>query len=304
MSIESRFYEGDADRKAIIQLITRARPTERLAEYPGLIDLQELFSLPKVRRRTRLWFDLAGRLVGYAFVDELSNLYFEADPLMGSAFEESLLDWAATEALQAAQERLQSDPPGISCRSDNLQRVALLERRGFHRQPGALHLVRPLDQPIPGPVLPPGFTIRPSRGAAEAEAWVALHRLAHGTQYMTVERRLSIIGVDDYDPALDLVAVAPDGRLAAYCVGTISHSENALTGRKDGYTDPLATHPEFQRRGLCLALLYATMRLLQERGVETARLSTSRENQAMQRAAAAAGFELEAETYWFELATH
>ncbi len=50
MSIESRFYEGDADRKAIIQLITRVRPTERLAEYPSLIDLQELFSLPEVRK--------------------------------------------------------------------------------------------------------------------------------------------------------------------------------------------------------------------------------------------------------------
>src|SRR5512139_1811316 len=236
MPIESRLYQGDPDREAISQLLTRARLPQRLAEYPSLIDLQELLSLSEVRERTRLWFDQDGRLVGYAFIDELSNLYFEADPLMGDAFEESLLDWSITEACQAAQERRQSDPPGISCRSDDAHRVALLKRRGFSKQPGALHLVRPLDKPIPDPVLPDGFSIRPSRGAAEAEAWVALHRLAHGTEYMTVERRLSIIAVDDHDPALDLVAVAPDGSLAAYCVGTISPSENMLTGRKNGYT--------------------------------------------------------------------
>jgi mycothiol synthase len=301
MNIQNRLYQGDPDREAIVQLITRVRPPERLADYPSLIDLQELLSLPEVKQRTRLWFDPAGRLVGYAFVDELSNLYFEANPAMGEAFDESLLDWAMAEARQAALERRESDPPGISCRSEDTQRVALLERRGFTRLPGALHLRRTLDLSVPAPVLPPGFTIRPSRGAAEAKAWVRLHRQAHGTEYMTIERRLSIIGVDDYDPALDLVAVAPDGRLAAYCVATISHSQNALTGRVDGYTDPVATHPDFQRRGLCRALLYATMRLLQERGVETVRLGTSRENLAMQGAAASAGFQVEAETFWYEL---
>jgi ribosomal protein S18 acetylase RimI-like enzyme len=158
-----------------------------------------------------------------------------------------------------------------------------------------------LDQPIPAPVLPSGFSLRPSLGAAEAEAWVALHRLAHKTDYMTVERRLSIIEVEGFDPRLDLVAVAPDGRLAAYCVGSISKGENELTGCKAGYTDPVATHPDFQRRGLCRALLCASMQLLRERGMEVARLGTSLENQAMRRAAEAVGFRVESETLWYEL---
>jgi len=301
MKIESRLYRGTSDLEAIIQLITTVRPRQRLAEYPGIIDLQELLSLPEVQARTRLWLDEQGQLAGFAFVDELSNLYFEADPGRGSDFEETLLDWAIAEARQAAQERQQSEPPGISCRSDQARLTALLERRGFCRQPGALHLSRALSQPIPAPVLPPGFSIRPSLGAVEAEAWVALHRAAHGTEYMTVERRLSIILVDEFDPALDLVAVAPGERLAAYCVGTIGHRENALTGCKYGYTDPVATHPDFQRRGLCRALLCTAMHLLQERGMETARLSTSRENQAMRKAAESVGFQVEAETEWYEL---
>jgi ribosomal protein S18 acetylase RimI-like enzyme len=302
MRIESHLYRNSVDLQAIIVLITQVRPRQRLADYPGLVDLQELLSLPEVQARTRLWLDEQNNLAGYAFVDEMSNLYFEAGPGVYSALEESLLDWAIVEARQAAQERQHSDTPGISCRSDDLRKMALLESRGFSRLPGALHMVRPLGDPIPAPVLPPGFTIRPGRGAEEAEAWVALHRAAHGTDYMTVERRLSIIAVDEFDPALDLVAVAPNGRLAAYCIGSISARENTLTGRKNGYTDPVATHPDFQRRGLCRALLCAVMRLLRERGMDTARLSTSQENLAMRSAAEAVGYQVEAETYWYELA--
>ena len=60
-------------------------------------------------------------------------------------------------------------------------------------------------------VLPPGFTIRPAGGAAEAEAWVVLHRAAFGTERMELEERLAMLAEPEYDPQLDLVAVAPDG---------------------------------------------------------------------------------------------
>jgi ribosomal protein S18 acetylase RimI-like enzyme len=301
MKIDGRPYQDASDLETIVQFLSRIRRRQRLADYPSVVDLQELFSLAVVQRRTRLWSQDPGRLAGYAFVDDLSNLHWEADPDLGDAFEEALLEWAIAEARQAAQERQQSDPPGISCRSDDRRRIVLLEQRGFRGQPGALHLARSLERPIPTPVLPPGFSLRPSRGAAEAEAWVALHRAAHQTELMTVERRLSIIGVTGFDPALDLVAVAPDGRLAAYCVGSISRRENELTGCKVGYTDPVATHPDFQRRGLCRALLCAVMQSLRERGMDTARLGTSRENQAMRLAAEGVGFRVESETFWYEL---
>lgn len=301
MKIDSRPYQDHADLEAILQMITRIRPPQRLVDYPSRVDLEELLSLTEVQERTQLWLAGPGQLAGYALVDELSNLYWETDPGLGEAFEQSVLAWVIAQARRAAQERQEGDPPGISCRSDDARRMRLLEQHGFTRQPGALHLVRPLDQPIPTPVLPPGFSLRPSLGAAEADAWVSLHRAAHGTEYMTVERRLSILNVEDFDPALDLVAVAPDGRLAAYCVGSISHTENALTGCKNGYTDPVATHPDFQRRGLCQALLCAAMQLLRQRGMQTARLGTSQENQAMRKAAEAVGFQVEAESWWYEL---
>ena len=91
----------------------------------------------------------------------------------------------------------------------------------------------------------------------------------------------------------------PDGTLAAYCVCWFSEEENALTGRKDGHTDPIATHPAYQRRGLARALILTGLSLLKEKGLETARLGTARENLGMLRTAESVGFRIVSETLWF-----
>ena len=115
---------------------------------------------------------------------------------------------------------------------------------------------------------------------------------------MTVAERSRWMRAPGYDPALDLVAVAPDGSLAAYCFCAIQQEENRLTGRNDGVTDPLATHPRHQSRGLARALLCAGMARLQARGAERALLGTSSDNRAMQAAAQAVGYRIESERVW------
>jgi ribosomal protein S18 acetylase RimI-like enzyme len=88
--------------------------------------------------------------------------------------------------------------------------------------------------------------------------------------------------------------------LAAYCLCTISQEENALTGNKVGYTDPIGAHPDFQRRGLSRALLLTGLRLLKERGMERAALSTWGGNIAMQKTAESVGFQGCGTTIFFE----
>ena len=96
-----------------------------------------------------------------------------------------------------------------------------------------------------------------------------------------------------------MLAVAPDGRFAAFCVSSISVEENGRTGQQAGYTDPIGTHPDFQRRGLAQALLLTGMRLLQERGMTTAVLGTSSKNIAMQKTAESVGFKTQWTKIWF-----
>jgi ribosomal protein S18 acetylase RimI-like enzyme len=117
-----------------------------------------------------------------------------------------------------------------------------------------------------------------------------LHRAAFGTNNMTLESRQAMMGLANYDPELDLVAVAPDGALAAYVFGSYNREEMELSGLKTGFTDPVATHPKYRRRGLSRALLLESLRRLKQRGLETARLGTSSANIAMQKTAQSVGY--------------
>ncbi len=159
-----------------------------------------------------------------------------------------------------------------------------------------------VDGDIPLAQLPAGFAVRPLAGAGEVDAWIALHRAAWGTENMTAAYRLSMMDTPDYDPALDLVAVAANGELAAYCMCAIIYAENELSGRQVGYTDPIATHPRWQRRGLARALMLHGLHLLRERGMTTAQLSTSLENGAMQATAVSVGFQVTSRAFTFSRA--
>lgn len=301
MDIYNRLYSGAEDLQAVLALMRKVRPAERIADSPSPDDLYEALSLEEVRQNTRLWLDQDGRLVGFACVTAYNNLWFEIGPQANSLeLEKEMVAWG--EACIRRTGGVDDDPLALdgSCREDDLERLQFFARHGFVMQTiRTLHLERALDEPIPAPELPPGFTIRHVRAASEVPALVALHRAAFGSGMMTVEERLAMMGGIDYEAELDLVAVAPDGRLAAYCFCWISAEENARSGRLVGYTDPVATHPHFQRRGLAKALLLEGMSRLCERGMRTAALGTSSENTGMLAAARAAGFRVVFESAWF-----
>lgn len=299
--IKRRGYTGVADLSLMVALLTAVRPARWLADYPSPLDLHELLALTQVQDSTRLWFDAQERLVAYALVDHNNNLCFEINEHAScSRVDDEIIAWA--ESCIRGRTSEEDDTPTLdaACREEDPARVAWLTGRGFAEQPErGLRFVRSLREPIPPPRLPSGFRIRHVAGEEEVEALVALHRAAFGTTEMTVEERLAMMRVPGYDPALDLVVVTPEGQSAAYCVCTISEDENKITGRRVGYTDPVGTHPDFQRRGLATALLLTGMHLLRARGMDSAALGTSSTNVAMQRTAAGVGFEIEASRLWF-----
>lgn len=290
-----RPYAGAADLQAMIGL-TAARPAESVADYPSIVDLQELFGTPGLGLQARLWEAAEGRLAGFAFLTSTSGgLNMEiAAQATSSDLGTQMIIWAEAHFRETYEGPEGSRILRVGCRDDDSERIALLERHGF--APVSWHtvtMVRPLDEPVPAPRLPEGFTIRHLAGPQEVDQVVALHRAAFGTTNMTVEQRLAMIHTPEYDQELDLVAVAPDGSLAAYLMCHFSRQENALTGCSEGYTDPVATHPAFQRQGLARALLLTGLRLLKDRGLELAKLSTGSDNISMQETAHSAGFQVD-----------
>ncbi|MBN2147796.1 MAG: GNAT family N-acetyltransferase [Anaerolineales bacterium] len=300
-ALESCSYTGTADLRAMIELTRRLRAGGQTV-YPIAADLYEELADPKVQITARLWEKESGQLVGFVYVSQYQNLVdvFAANELT-PALETEMIDWAAGAVRRRNQESGERQTLDASALESDLPRLQFLERHGFVRQAeSSILMARSLDEPIPNPALPPGFAIRPMGGESEVEAYVALHRAAFGTENMTVEYRRTIMSAPDFIPELDLVAVAPDGELAAFCVCQIFPDDAPRAGgQKEGWTDPMGTHPAYQRKGLAKALMLHGMGLLKARGMDTAILGTSSQNTAMQRTAEAVGFQRASNTLWY-----
>jgi ribosomal protein S18 acetylase RimI-like enzyme len=282
--------------------LTQALRTRGQIIYPIAADLYEELADPEVQLTARLWENDRQELVGFVYVNRWQNMVdvFNARWFTPS-IETELVNWAMTAVKRRNQEKNQNLPLDASALESDHPRQAFLERNGFIRlEETSILMSRPLDDPIPAAQLPPGFTIRPLAGKNELAAYVALHRAAFGTENMTEDYRLTIMSAPDYLPELDLVAVAPNGELAAFCLCQIFPDDVPRAGGKqEGWTDPLGTHPDYQRLGLAKALILTGMRLLKARGVDTALLGTSSENLVLQRAAEAVGFRRAAVTMWY-----
>jgi GNAT superfamily N-acetyltransferase len=281
----ARQFSGMQDFAAMIGLI-KQRPLQRVHRLPTEPDLYEHLADPGVRENTRLWYDHTGMLAGFALLyrpglGPVDFLLWETKQEVAYDIQPQIITWG----LQA-----ESYIPylQVDCSAEDTDRITLLETMGFRVVQGTIaFLNRPLSIPIAEPALPDGFVIRPLMGKAEAAAWVKLCQATGIANCMSVATRKALMDAPGYIPQLDLVAVAPDGRLIAFCISEVKK------GYGDywlGYTEPVGTHPRYRQHGLARALLLTATRLLAERGICWARLTTDGNNLAMQNAALSAGF--------------
>ena len=293
--ISSRLYEGEKDFQTMLDLLNKIRPASHANDFPVKVNIEENLAVEEIRANTRLWFD-GSQPIGWAYVDDLHNLYWELEKQYTELVGAEMVAWGETctrsgKTLAAGE----TSTLDASCREDFKERLDFLSQHGFRQtETVTVHMKRNLSEPIPKFELPHGFQIRSVKGVEEAEAIASTHRAAFGTEYMTTENRLVIMNTSEYDPSLDLVVVAPDGTIAAYCTCSVNEQE------KEGWTDPIATHPNYQRNGLAKALLLKGMQMLKERGMEYACLGTSGENIAMQKTAQSVGFYISHKNLWFE----
>ncbi len=261
---QTRPYRHPEDLAAVLALV-RGRAASRVGDYPSLADLRELLCRADIQANSRLWFADGADLAGYAFNDhysDFSGISFEFAPQYADIGGE-MIGWCVENFRQRRRE--QATQLQLSVAVEDSRRIELLEAHGFRQEDWSLvqmtrQLGASLSDPIPAPSLPQGFTVRSFRGEEEMDEWVALHREAFGTQGLTAEYRRTWMQVPGYTPALDLVAVAPDGTFAAY-VGMPYDEIN-----RRAIFEPVCTHPEHQRKGLASALMREALRRAQAMG--------------------------------------
>jgi len=200
--------------------------------------------------QTRLWEE-QGRMRAYGWLFEGGVLDFCVHPDRPELLD-SVLEWAQateTDALDV-----------------NEDAVATLERRGFERgaddEPFFLHLARELDD-LPPPLVSGGFELR-TVGEVDVASRVEAHRSAFEPSRVTVESYSNVMGAWPYRADLDCIAVAPDGRVAAYCLAWLDDPNRI------GELEPVGTHADFRRLGLASAVCTFALHRLRDEGAERA----------------------------------
>jgi mycothiol synthase len=291
-SFQSRHYAGAADLPLIVELVEACEAVDRLDRGISVDELRAELEVPSVDpvRDLRVWEDAAGHVVGWGRLaiavdgtQVVGRFWLRIHPAArGGTLEPQIIAWATERLGEVGRVRKQAARLLTGARSDQSDRIALLEAHGFKPARYFFTMRRALDTAIPAPQLPNGFTIRPFVPGVDDTTWVALVNLAFRDHWnhhdYTVEELKRELATPLYQPDLYQLAVAPDGTFAAYCQCEINAELQARTGRSEGFVAGLGTHPQFRKLGLGRALLLNGLQQLQAAGVGTALISVDAEN--------------------------
>lgn len=265
---------GGAALERALRFVQECRAVSPTGNYPHVGDLQWWCRDGSLDDQEcwHFWQDQQQRDIALAIVTEYEIQYF-LHPLVreDAALYNEVRHWARQRAAQlAGAEGRRRYEIAEEAAEDEPERCALLERNGCTRRVWYhLRYYRELDLLPAAPVLPEGYIIRHVYGEAEVVARAALHRDSFFpyTSRSYEEATTSYLGamrMPGYDPALDLVVVAPDKTLAAGCICWLDERNRV------GLFEPVGTHPEYRRQGLATALMWEGLRRLYECGVRAA----------------------------------
>ena len=274
--ITQRTFRGEVDRLAMIAL-ARAFPTDNLhvVDLPYRLSSWALDDSDNIG----LWADEEGQLMAWAVMQlPFWAIDYVYRPDGAEDLHEQILVWAERRARHLA-----ATPGGHSCWFVNVfasqvDRIRDLEEAGFVCQADVgddswskVLMRRPASMPVADCALPGRFDIRPLAAESEVEAYVQLHRAAFGSTSMTMEWRARTLHCPEHRADLDLVVVAPDGRLAAFCVCWLSENSG---GYLSGQIEPLGVREDLHGLGLGRAILSEGLRRLHLFGAESVYVET------------------------------
>jgi len=290
-NITARPYAGVQDLAAIAALINTCIVCDRLDGLSTVAALEHEYSSPDfdLVQDLRLWFDQSNTLgaVAECWLPKAPNeqrayLTFWVKPTVrGQGIETEILAWAEQRLRTVACDRQLPAVLQIMVRETQTDRLDLLKQQGFTLSRSFYRMGRSLAEPIPHPQLPVGYTVRPLQ-PTELEAWVELFNQSFVDHWnflpLTVRDRQHWNAEPDYQPELDLVAIAPDGTFAAFCYCFVETTTNTQRGVKEGWIADLGTRRGFRRQGLGRAMLLTGLQALQAQSLNTALLGVDTQN--------------------------
>jgi ribosomal protein S18 acetylase RimI-like enzyme len=294
-AVTSRSYENEHDLWQMQNLLMQARLETDDWRYAHVGDLLFQFFMVachlNLREHIRLWH-ADGKLVGYAVLGEDPSIDWQILPeYEWRGIETEAMTWAETRVAELRQcDGQQGAGHCVSgARQDNARRIAFLEQHGFRpgHQFSEVNMLRSSDQPIPEAIVPVGYQVRavaeageiPNRAAAQREVW---HPWTVGN--VSNDDYAYLMRLPGYQRDLDLVAVAPDGVIAAYVNGWIDPVNRI------GDFGPVGARLAYRRQGLTRAVLLEGLHRMRARGMNRVSVSTGVSNTPARRLYESVGF--------------
>jgi GNAT superfamily N-acetyltransferase len=227
----------------------------------------------KLEDSVHLW-EVDGQIVAVLNPDSTGEAFFQVHPAYRS-------EGLRCEMLDAAEMRLPNQKEDgrreliTWANEEDALHKDVLTKRGYTRSKyKAEHMrSRPLTQPVPEAVPPGGYTVRALGDKSELPArswlsWKVFHPDEPDEKYQGWEWYKNVQRVPLYRRDLDIVAVASDGELAAFC--TVWFDDVTRTA----VFEPVGTHPGHQKRGLGKAVMNEGLRRAQQLGATLATVSS------------------------------
>jgi GNAT superfamily N-acetyltransferase len=227
----------------------------------------------KLQDAIHLW-EIDGKIVAMLNPDTRGEAFFQIHP----EYREEIY---LSEMLDVAEEKLSNIKEygkrelivWVNEKDDAMKK--LFSERGYVRSKFlAEHMRRRFfSTPLPDTVIPSGYTVRALGDEHELPArswlsWKAFHPDEPDEKYQGWEWYKNVQRVPLYRRDLDLVAVAADGELAAFC--TVWFDDVTRTA----VFEPVGTHPAHQKRGLGKAVMTEGLRRAQRLGATLATVSS------------------------------
>lgn len=270
MQLISHEFSGEADLQAMAAL-AQAFPADNL----HTVDLPYRFSswAFDYPDNIRLWRNPNGELLAWAVMQTpFWAIDYAYRPDTDQNLHRQLLAWADGRAREIVD--MPSGRPAwfVTVFTGQAGRMRDLEEAGFASQADVgenswskLFMQHATPLSVEDPALPPGFTVRSLAGLKEVEAYVEVHRAAFESTSMTTEWRARTLNHPDYTPEVDLIIVAPDGQVVAFCICWLNKDAK---GEIQGQVEPLGVHPAFHKLGLGRAILLEGLRRLYLKGAK------------------------------------
>jgi ribosomal protein S18 acetylase RimI-like enzyme len=297
-SLTSRLYENEHDLQQMQDLLMEARARTNDWRYAHVGEMLFRFFMVDChlnsREYIRLWHDHQGKLAAYAILGEDPSFDCQVLPeYEWSGIEAEAMAWAETRIseLRKLDAKQWSGNFISGARQDDAKRIAFLEQHGFcySGEFAEVNMIRLLDEPIPETVIPPGCQVRSLAEAGEISNRASAHRevwLPWTDGNISDEDYVRFMQLPGYHRDLDVVAVAPDGVIAAFVNGWIDPLNRI------GDLGEVGARPAYRRQGLTRAVLLECLRRLKARGMEHACVSTGISNTPARQLYESIGFKI------------